>query len=542
MKKQVDCLLIGSYEMNLKKTDKITRSGGTTSPAYRSFSHNFLYDGKQPKGAFELFKESDRSTYYKNLPIGGEKYEMFHTTIAYLGTYLKKRRYSFDFINNFNLEQEELKEKLINDEILTIAILTTHYLTPFPIRDLVSFIKKYNTSAKIIIGGPYIFGEFCAKDEKAKTTLKRLLNADIFVESAYGENTLAEIIEALKVNKGLEKIDNIHFKTVEGDQITQLIPEEVDLSENLVDWTLFKDVLPNQVFLRTSVSCKFSCSFCEFHSRMGAFKYISISDIEQELDAIESTGRVKTVHFIDDTFNFPTERFKEVVKLIFRKKYSFKWSCLLRCQYLDRETVALMAESGCEAVQLGIESGNDIILKNMNKQATVEQFERGLSLLHEYNIVTCASFIIGFPGETYETVKDTIDFIERNKPTFYIVNSWFCSRLTPIWEQREKYGLKDTEWGFNWTHNSMDSKEAIDIVESLIEKIKGSTYIRFHLQEITHLLNHGFTVQQIVQFSKLFKNGLIAKIKQEENNQSDPNIFTEMKNIFSDIKSELSAL
>lgn len=81
-------------------------------------------------------------------------------------------------------------------------------------------------------------------------------------------------------------------------------------------------------------------------------------------------------------------------------------------------------------------------LNNMNKSADIDKYKEGIKLLKENGIVTMASFIIGFPGETYETVKDTINFIEETQPDFYRAQLWYCEPITPIWNKKDKYGIK----------------------------------------------------------------------------------------------------
>jgi len=529
--KDIDCLLIGSYEMNFSKVESITRSFGVNSSVYRSLNLKYLYDGK-PYAIFDLFKLCGKEVFDRNLPENGEKYEMFSNAIAYLGTYLNKRGYMFDFINSFLHEKEALAEKLQNDNILTIAIITTTYSTPFPIRDLVSFIRKYNTTAKICIGGPYIWGEFRTRGERDIELLMDSLNVDFYVDSSQGETALVEIIKALKNGNNFDHINNIRYKSGDKYIINKLVPENNELKDNTIDWSLFAEVIPNQVMVRTSLSCPFTCAFCEFPLRMGEYQYIDVSNIERELDIIEKIGKVRTVTFVDDTFNIPNSRFKEILKMMIGKKYSFKWSCLFRCQYADRETVELMAKSGCEAVHIGIESGSPTILKNMNKKATIEQFEYGMKLLNEYKIATLASFIIGFPGETMNTVQETIDFIERNKPTFFIVLPWYCSTVTPIWKEREKYNLT-SQSGFNWQHSTMNSDEAIDIVEKIIFSIKNSIHSQLHIQQLTFFLSHGFTIDQISEFLIEYNQGLFKKINGEK--QVAPEILDRMKMALSPI-------
>ena len=140
---------------------------------------------------------------------------------------------------------------------------------------------------------------------------------------------------------------------------------------------------------------------------------------------------------------------------LIREECHFKWYSYLRCQYIDEETVALMAQSGRISVFPGIESVNETILKNMNKQANVKTYQDGIALLKKHNVITFVSFIIGFHGETRATVQDVIAFIKECGPDFYRAQLWYCDPITPVWNRRNKFGVEGEQ--FHWKHNAMNS-------------------------------------------------------------------------------------
>lgn len=252
------------------------------------------------------------------------------------------------------------------------------------------------------------------------------------------------------------------------------------------------------VMVRTAKSCPFSCSFCSFPAHAGAYRYLSVDDLCKELDQINENETINSVTFIDDTFNVPLTRFKEMLHRFIEKKYRFKWNCNFRCQYADDESVQLMKEAGCEGVFLGIESGSDSILKNMNKSTTVDAYRRGISLLKKSDILTYASFIIGFPGETNETVKETISFIETVRPDFFRAQLWYYDTMSPIHLESSKYDLKNTQ--FEWSHKSMNALEAANWVDYLFKNVSGAVWLPqndFDFPSIFNLLSRGWTTQNI---------------------------------------------
>ncbi|NVO12396.1 MAG: radical SAM protein [Bacteroidales bacterium] len=520
-KKQLDCLLIGPYEMSLTKREKLIKTYGTDSIAYRDLNLRMLHYNNKPYSFFDLLEMASE-------PLDDNTFGPFNTAailsgaILYLGSFLDKYKLTFDYIKSFEFQREELARKLKEHDILTVVITTTTYLNPFPIKEIISFIRKYNKETKIIVGGPFVWTQINIQKKEMVDSMFKSIDADFYVHSAEGEAALVNIINGLKENENLNNVNNLYFKE-DGHYVqTSNKLENNKLEENAVNWQLFYDDLQPHAWVRTSKSCAFQCSFCDSHIRLGKYQSISVDSVEKELNAIKKTGKIKTIRFIDDTFNIPKKRFKEILKMMIRNKYNFKWNSFFRCQYAEREIIELMVESGCEAVHLGIESADPKILINMNKQSTIEEYEKGLQLLNEYKIISFASFIIGFPGETEKTVNETISFIENSKPTFYLLWPWFCIPSTPIWGEKEKYNL--TKTGFDWHHSTMSASQAMDYMENIILQVNNSVYCPFFAEYIGILLSK-FTIGQIVNFSKAFNENIKKKIMHLEQKDVDDKIF-----------------
>jgi len=519
MKKEIDCLIIGHNNMPLVEYEKDVQKMGVNSGAYRDLNLNFIRFNNKPLHLSDFFnrfcggyfrgKES-----FKSLNM----FDTFSATIAYLGTYLNRRGFTFDYVLSFQDEKQTLAEKLEKENIRTIAITTTYYVSVLPILEIVAFIKNHNRSAKIIVGGPFVSTKVrCLNDPLLIGHLfESSIGADFYVNSSQGETALVEIINALNNNLSFAGIDNIYYK-VDGGRgyaATPVKPENNRLSENMVDWDLFVHNVGEYADLRTSISCPFSCAFCGFPEHAGKYQTTDVDAIEQELKRLDKITSLKGVKFIDDTFNVPPTRYKNILRMMIRNKYKFKWIGNFRCQFADREMVELMKESGCEAVYLGIESGSDEILKNMNKQVTVDDYLRGIALLKEYDIMTFGSFIVGFPGETDETVRETIQFIEKSGIEFFRANLWYCEHITPIWKKREKYQIKGD--GFEWSHGTMDSKRAADLVEQLFLTIKNPIWVpiyNFEMDSLWHLLHRGMTIDRVKKLLIAFNDGIKEKLK-----------------------------
>jgi p-methyltransferase len=149
----------------------------------------------------------------------------------------------------------------------------------------------------------------------------------------------------------------------------------------------------------------------------------------------------------------------------------------------------------------------------MNKAATPEKYERGMELLHQYGVLTFASFIMGFPGETEETFRESVDFVKATRPDYYRTQLWYCEPGTPVDRQREKYRIEGE--GFVWSHATMDSMAAMDHIDRAFLEIKESTWLpqwSFDFWTIPYLLGKGYSLEQFRKLMALAHRLLALEI------------------------------
>lgn len=527
MKRVIDCLLIGHNQVNFQEYERNIVKIGVNSGTYRDLNLNYLNINNKPYNAtdiFNLLKNPQR--FDSNLTTG----DTFSAAIAYLGSYLDRSRLTFDFVNSFQDEKAKLAEILKKENIRTIAIITTLYVSVLPILEIMSFVKTYNLTAKIIIGGPFITTQVrTLSTETLEYLFKSTIGADFYVNSSQGEATLVKLIHALKNNLPFHQINNIYYRKNGKYFSTPISIEDNQLSENIVNWNLFNGRLKEFVNVRTSISCPFKCAFCGFPEHAGKYQAVEVERIEAELNLLFKANSVKCVNFIDDTFNFPTNRFKAILKMFKKNKYHFNWYSYFRCQFADKEVVQMMKESGCQGVFLGLESGSNQILKNMNKAGKVDEYLKGIALLKDYGLITHGNFIIGFPGETDETVWETTRFINRSGLDFYRCQLWYCEPITPIWKNREKYKIKGES--FEWTHATIDWKVACDAIDEMVLTINESTRLPeyFNLENVWHLMNRGMSIDEIKNFLRAFNQGIKEKLKNSGPKDASYNVIRQLQ-------------
>ena len=523
--KNLDCIIIGYNELPFERYENFLRNYGEDSEAYRDLKFSFVNLGDRKLDYPGLLNYArDQSHPPNDGPQAKFKSgDIPNLAAVYLTNFLRNRGYQAGYINLFQYEKEKLIEYLAADP-LCVAITTTFYVVNLPVIEMVEFIRAHNPAVKIIVGGPLIANH--ARNNQGESLSAALddLGADIYVIEGQGETTLARIVGCLKNGGSLSDVPNIAYFENGKLQRTNTVPENNSLDENFIDWRSFSAEMSGTTLqTRTARSCAFKCSFCNYPTRAGALTLTSLDVLEKELDSMYELGGVQNLVFIDDTFNVPFPRFKEICRLMIRKNYGFNWFSYFRCSNSDEEAIELMARSGCKGVFLGIESGSPTILTNMNKAATIEKYATGIEMLRRYGILTFGSFIIGFPGETDETVEETINFIRETKPDYYRAQMWYCEPGTAIQNQRIKYDIKGE--GFVWSHATMDSLEAMDHIDRMFLTIDQSVWLpqwSFDFWIIPYLLGKGISLPQFRDFMTYSHKLLsleIASVPEREKNR-----------------------
>ena len=195
--------------------------------------------------------------------------------------------------------------------------------------------------------------------------------------------------------------------------VSQVYKKHLNIKDYFLSHTFYPEV---QIF--TGRGCPNRCTFCSWPETLMGRKY-RVRDIKNVVDEFEYINQelpeVKEVFIEDDTFTVNRKRVREFCEEINRRKLDVVWSCDARAD-LDYETMRVMKQAGCRLLDVGYESGNDEILRNIKKGITTEQARQFTRDAKRAGLVILADFIVGLPGETKETVAKTLKFIRELKP------------------------------------------------------------------------------------------------------------------------------
>jgi len=197
----------------------------------------------------------------------------------------------------------------------------------------------------------------------------------------------------------------------------------------------------------SSRGCAWNCSFCgspEFWGR--TIRWRSPEKFVEELELLFRKG-VTFFYFSDDTFTLDPKRVIEICKRIIEKNLKMTWYAISRVDRVDEEMLYWMRRAGCIQISYGVESGSAKIRKALGKAVKTEQIKRAFALTTRYGILSRAYFIYGAPGETWETIQETIDLMEDIKPLsviFYILDVFPGTKLYS--ELKKRLGITEDVW------------------------------------------------------------------------------------------------
>ena len=171
-------------------------------------------------------------------------------------------------------------------------------------------------------------------------------------------------------------------------------------------WGRTQDVKPAMIMITRG--CPFNCDFCSKPVWGNIFRKPSLDKIFQEIEEIIALG-YDQLWIADDSFTLDPEFLVSFCTEKIRRNIQISWTCLSRTNGLDEEIVSLMKKAGCVKAYFGLETGSNEVLALMNKNTSVENGIKAVHLFKSIGIGTGGFFIVGYPGETEETIKMTFD-------------------------------------------------------------------------------------------------------------------------------------
>lgn len=376
--------------------------------------------------------------------------------LAYIGAVLEKDGHEVKIVDmtlDTNILEEDKADDIISfsPDIIGISCMSHNYANAIKIA---SYIKK-KANIPIVFGGPHPTIMY-------KDILK---NGFVdFIIMGEGEETFKKLCQNLETNT-FENIDGLCHAHNEvciinpkNDFINNLdeIPFPARHLLRMKDYKLFDDYGNRMATIISSRGCPYRCTYC-YKGLFGVtYRERSPQNIIEEIKQCKEEFGYNSFYFIDDLFTMSPKRIYGLTKAIKEENLDIRWQCLARVNNSTLEMFNQMKDSGCYKVHFGIESGNQNILNRVKKGITIGQVRNAVKNCKKARIRTKGYFMLGLPGDTMETMQDTLDFATELKldDAMFSIATPFPG--TELWNNIDRNKVKSMSDAF---YHSCDSDD-----------------------------------------------------------------------------------
>ncbi|MBU0979764.1 MAG: B12-binding domain-containing radical SAM protein [Nanoarchaeota archaeon] len=356
----------------------------------------------------ELFTESSKETASIIPPLG----------LAYLAGYMEKQGHEVRIWDGFVERQgwEKVAELAKDYDLLGIHVLSSFVVRAY---EFARYLKERLPDKPIVLGGCHV----------SAVPQEALSNPWVdYVVVGEGEETLTELCEAICGKRKLDTVKGIGFKVKGKMKFNEARPfiEDIDKlpfpARHLFNWKLYRSSGARRssekrdMGLLTSRGCPFSCSFCSKDVTGMKIRNFSIPRVMAEIRHMVKEYGVQELAIWDETFTTQRSRVMEFCDCLKKEGLNITWTCSSRVDRVDQELLSKMKKSGCTLIAYGIESGNDDILKKMNKRTNLDLVRKAVKATKKAGIPVRGYFMVGLWGDTPKTIDDTINFAKELDP------------------------------------------------------------------------------------------------------------------------------
>ncbi|HUT59893.1 MAG TPA: radical SAM protein [Phycisphaerae bacterium] len=369
------------------------------------------------------------------------------------------------------------------------VILSTTFMNMEAVRRVVADIREHLPETWIVVGGCYVRHSYLVWQKQHQphysnpavrntyffTSEIPILGVDAWIYDDHGEEALLGTMERLRTGSRPGDLPNTAVPAPPGSgqrwHFNAAIPESFSMDRHAIHWSAVpRRLLSSVVPFSITYGCPFHCRFCNFSQKKLSQKSMDV--IFQELRELATHNVVERVWFTDDNFLITPQRVEEFCERFLRERFPFSWMSFIRASSITQRSAELLKSSNACLLILGLESGSQQVLHNMGKKDSVDNYVLAMKALMENDLDTEISFIFGYPGETADTVQETIDFLNQCPARPAQVNYLYLFKfslmpLSPIFEEslRSRWGLQGAYT--DWRHRTMSS----DQVEGFMRQV-----------------------------------------------------------------------
>ena len=401
--------------------------------------------------------------------------------LAYLGAVAEQAGHSVTVIDcqGERLNYESFRQRIagVPSDVVGVTSTTLLYNSA---KTIMEVAKEVHPNAVNMIGGSHV----SFWDENA---LKETKAFDLIVRKE-GELTFLELLDRIQANKGFEDVLGTTVRTKNGIQRNEDRPFLHDLDSlpspayHLLPLDSYHRMGKTIFPIVTSRGCVQWCDFCSTVRMFGrGYRVRSPKKVVDDMEMLHSKYGESQFTFYDDAFTINRNHTLEMCADIKARKLDVEWDCETRVDAVDKELLEKMRDAGCITIWFGVESGSEKILDKMHKKINREQVREAFKMAQKAGMMTIASAVIGFPGETEETAWEIINFINSLNPDdigCYIATPY---PGTPMYEEVIKNGwLRVTD--FNKYDTATPTFETPYLSMDRLREIKYKAHQKFYLR------------------------------------------------------------
>lgn len=412
--------------------------------------------------------------------------------------------------------QQELRSTIsdFKPDIIGIAVWTTFAASAFKIASL---CKEYDKDIPVVMGGPHI-------SIKGDEVMRICPDVDFLVRGE-GEESFVELARALVEIKGcgvegrgikrLRDIRGISYRW-NGEILHNLEREFIqDLDEipfPARDLLLNKDSYNSEDMglLMTSRGCPYNCSYCATDIWKRKIRYRSVDNIIEEIKLVIDAYGTTQFTLKDDTFTINRKRVMEFCDRLIKENIKINWDCNTRVDLVDEDLLRRMKSGGCNGIKVGIETGNERVLKLINKRTTLPLAKEAARLFEKVGIHWTGYFMMGLPSETKEEVYQTLEFMKELNPDFASLSVYEPFPGTGLFEIGLEKGLVQNERTLEDFYTISPKYYYVKNINRRVDTMNNEEFekLEFEMKKAFHKYNMGFSrlARRAISRSNIYLN------------------------------------
>jgi radical SAM superfamily enzyme YgiQ (UPF0313 family) len=243
----------------------------------------------------------------------------------------------------------------------------------------------------------------------------------------------------------------------------------------------------------TSRGCAGKCTFCYSEMLGPDIRFTSAARIIEHIEYLQKYFGIREISFYDDTFTANRNNVSELCRLIIDRRIKISWSCFARVDSVTADLLLLMKKAGCHQIMYGFETANENILKNINKHTNLNQSRKAIAWAKAANINIRGAFMLGNPGETENSIQETIAFAKKSGIHLAVFNITTPYPGTAIYNKYlQRNAISHQRWDL---YNLAEPILSLDTIShETIKHFYYKSYRDFYLRPI-YILKHIFTIR-----------------------------------------------